>query len=140
MLVRWLTGWTMLALLGCAGSGPLPPGKTWTPATWQHEDTIVLRSDCPNEGEYWFPVWLVVLDDQLYVRLGSKAAGRIQCTRAMPQLGVRIAGQQFDQVRAIETPDLAARVAAAMADKYSTDIFARRFTHPMTLRLAPDQR
>ena len=140
MLVRWLTGWTMFALLGCAGSGPLPPGKAWAPPTWQHEDTIVLRSDCPDEGEYWFPVWLVVLDDQLYVRLGTKAAGRMQCTRGMPQLDVRIAGQQFDQVRTTEAPDLAARVSAAMADKYSTDIFVRGFSHPLTLRLAPDQR
>jgi hypothetical protein len=28
------------------------------------------------EGEHWFPVWLVVIDDQVDVRLGARAATR----------------------------------------------------------------
>ena len=138
MLARIVTVATLIGLLGCASSAPLPPGTAWTPSAWQAEDTIALRSDCPEQGEYWFPVWLIVIDDQLYVRLGSKAAGRIQCTRAMPALGVRIAGHQFDRVHATETPELAEKVSAAMAAKYWTDIFVRGVSHPLTLRLAPD--
>ena len=32
---------------------------------------------------------------------------------------------------------MAERVAAAMADKYWSDIFVRFFAHPLTLRLKP---
>jgi hypothetical protein len=123
---------------GCATSGRLPAGTSWTPASWAGEDTIVLRSDCPKQGEHWFPVWLVVLDGELYVRLGSRAADRLQCTRGMPLLGVRIGGRQFDQVRSTAVPELAENVAAAMAEKYWTDVFVRGVSHPLTLRLAVD--
>ena len=140
MLARMIATGTLLGMLGCASQAPLPAGSAWTPAAWKTEETVALRSNCPNEGEYWFPVWLVVLDDQLYVRLGSKASARLKCTASMPMLGVRIAGQQFDQVRSTESPELAEKVGAAMADKYWSDIFVRSASHPLTLRLVLDQR
>lgn len=138
-MTRLLMGlYCAVLLAGCAGSSaPLPPGKAWTPTAWKDEDTVVLRTQCPDEGEYWFPVWLTVLDDQLYVRLGKKATGRMLCTGAIPVIGVRIAGQQFDRVQATETPELAQRVADAMRDKYWTDIFVRYVPHQLTLRLTP---
>ena len=36
------------------------------------------------------------------------------------------------------TTPIAPEVAAAMADKYWSDIFIRWFPHPLTLRLVPD--
>ena len=45
----------------------------WTPGAWKAQDTLDLQTIGPEEGEYWFPVWLVVLDDKVYVRLGTKA-------------------------------------------------------------------
>ena len=44
------------------------------------------------------------------------------------------------QVRSTESPELAEKVGAAMADKYWSDIFVRSASHPLTLRLVLDQR
>lgn len=110
----------------------------WTPAAWTQEDTLDLLTVGPEEGEYWFPVWLVVLDDQVYVRLGSRATDRVQKNRTAPYLGVRIAGQQFDRVKATPAPDMVERVAAAMGEKYWSDVFIRHMDHPLTLRLEPE--
>lgn len=136
-MLRWAVMVLAIGSVGCASKGtPLPPGAQWTPAAWTGEDTIALRSDCDGEGEKWSPVWLVVLDDQLYVRLGSRAAGRVQCNRD-GKLPVRIAGAQFDDTIMTPVPDLAVRVADAMADKYPSDVLVRYFPHPLTLRIAP---
>lgn len=109
----------------------------WTPAAWAGEDTLQFRTDCPGEGEYWSYVWLVVLDGNVWVRLGSRAAGRVDCSATKTTTSVRIAGEQFDDVEMVDTPAMSNRVAAAMADKYSTDIFVRYMTHPYTMRLLP---
>jgi len=82
-------------------------------------------------------VWLVVLDGQLYVRLGDRAARRVEENETEPVLGVRIAGQQFDRVVGEPAPEKADAVAAAMAEKYWSDVFVRFFDHPLTLRLTP---
>ena len=49
----------------------------WTPRAWTDASTIELCTTRAGEGEHWFPVWLVVIDDQVYVRLGTRAATRI---------------------------------------------------------------
>jgi len=110
----------------------------WTPAAWKNEDTLDLQTIGPEEGEYWFPVWLVVLDDQLYVRLGTRAAERFEKSKTAPYMGVRIAGQQFDRVKGTPAPGMADKVAAAIADKYTSDLLMRYFNHPLTLRLTPE--
>lgn len=110
----------------------------WTPRAWAEQSTLELRTTAPGEGEHWFPVWLAVVDDQLYVRLGARAAGRIQQNQTAPLVGVRIAGQQFDRVRGEPAPDQAGRVADAMAAKYWFDVLVRHVNHPLTLRLVPE--
>ena len=117
-------------------AGGEPSG--WTPDLIARQNTVKLRTTVPDEGEYWFPVWVVVVDNQVYVRLGSRAAGRVQRNTTAPYLGVEIAGQRFDKVRGVPAPESAQRVAAAMADKYWSDIFVRHFSHPLTLRLVPE--
>jgi len=109
----------------------------WTPAKWTTEDTLQFRADCPDEGEYWSYVWLVVLDGDVYVRLGSRAAGRIDCSRSKPMTGIKIAGETFDNVEMVPSPAMAERVAAAMAEKYSTDLVIRYANHPYTMKLVP---
>ena len=109
----------------------------WDPQRFATEDTLKLRTNCPEEGEYWFKVWVVVIDGQVYVRLGNRAAGRVQCNSTAPYLGVEVSGQRFDHVRGTPAPEMVERVATAMADKYTSDIFVHFFPHPLTLRLAP---
>ncbi len=109
----------------------------WTPEKWTDEETLQFRTDCPDEGEYWSYVWVVVLDGDAWVRLGSRAAGRVDCSRTKPLTSIKIAGQQFDDVEMVNTPEMAERVAAAMAQKYSSDLFVHYFNHPYTMKLVP---
>ncbi|MFI5366686.1 MAG: hypothetical protein ACHQ4J_13800 [Candidatus Binatia bacterium] len=125
-------------LLSLSFAAPRAFATGWESTTFAKEDTLKLRTNCPSEGEYWFPVWLVVIDGQVYVRLGGRAAGRVQCNSTSPFLGVDVAGQRFDHVRGVPVPEYAERVAKAMADKYTSDIFVRFFSHPLTLRLVPE--
>jgi hypothetical protein len=134
---RLLAGVTAMAVaLGVVSA--LARGAQWDPATFAKEDTLKLRTIGPKEGEHWFPVWLVVIDGQVYVRLGTRAAGRVEANTTAPYLGVEVAGQRFDHVRGVPAPEYAERVAQAMADKYTSDIFVRLFSHPLILRLVPE--
>jgi hypothetical protein len=135
--MRTLLGLVTLLAVSVAPAGAASDG--WTPAAWADENTLELGTTAPGEEPYWFPVWAVTIDDRLYVRLGSRAGDRYARNATKPVLGVRIAGKTFDRVRAVETPEMAERVQAAMADKYWTqaDFIVRRLSHPYTLRLEP---
>ncbi len=109
----------------------------WDPAAFSKLDTLEFRTIGPEEGEHWSTVWLVVLNDQVYIRLGSRAADRIEHNTAKPNVAVRIGGQQFDNVVAQPAPDMTTQVAAAMGEKYWSDVFVRHFNHPLTMRLVP---
>jgi hypothetical protein len=108
----------------------------WTPSAFAAEETLEFLTIEDGE-EHWSPVWLVVIDDQVYLRLGGRAAGRYDRNASKPYLKVRIAGQQFDKVLGDPAPAMAEAVAEAMADKYWSDVFIRFFSHPLTLRLTP---
>lgn len=139
MLVKIVQATAALALALAATAAPAPAqaGPQWVPAEFAAADTIELRTISSEEGEYWFPVWVVVLDDAVYVRLGSRAAERIKFNTAFPDIGVRLGDKQFDRVHAQPAADYAVRVAGAMADKYWTDLFIRWLDHPLTLELVP---
>jgi len=126
---------TLLSLLLPAVCWAAP--ASWSPAGWTGENTLELTTDVPAEGSYAFPVWLVVIDGQVYVRLGTRAAGRVQASKSTPYVDVKVAGKQFDHVRCEAAPDLAPRVAEAMAQKYWSDVFVRHMSHPLTCRLVP---
>src|SRR5881628_1115451 len=111
------------------------PAAEWTPDAYAKESTLELKTIAAGEGEHWFPVWLVVVDDQVYVRLGPRAAGRIERNTTAPYVGVRLAGQEFPRVKGVPAPEKAERVAAAIADKYWSDVVIQHFSHPLTLRL-----
>jgi hypothetical protein len=131
------TALLLLPLLAISAPAAATP-TDWTPAAWAAEDTLELTTDRPDEGSYTFPVWLVVIDDQLYVRLGDRAADRVQKSTSAPHVGVTVAGKRFEHVRCEPTPDQAPRVAEAMGKKYTSDIVIRHFSHPLTCRLVPD--
>ena len=109
----------------------------WDPARFTEESTLELLTIDAEKGEHWFPVWLVVLSDEVYIRLGSRAADHIEGNTRAPIISVRIAGEEFESVRAEAAPDMTVRVAEAMGEKYLTDILIRFFPHPLTMRLVP---
>ena len=97
---RFLAAAAFIALVAA------PAGAAeWKPRAYASESTLDLRTTAPGEGDHWFPVWLVVLDDQVYVRLGTRAAGRIERNTTKPYVGVRIAGQQFDRIKGVAAPE-----------------------------------
>ncbi|HYC21247.1 MAG TPA: hypothetical protein VEI94_01020 [Candidatus Bathyarchaeia archaeon] len=131
----------LLAVLAACTSGGaevVAPATDWKPAAYAQESTIQLRTTAAGEGEHWFPVWLVIVGGDVYVRLGSRAAGRIKANTTNPYIAVRIAGKEFDHVKFDEAPAEAERVAQAMADKYWSDVIVHRLSHPLTLRLRPE--
>jgi hypothetical protein len=130
-----MKGWIASAVL-LAGSIAVPAAAAeWDPSAWAHEETIEVLTVGPEEGPHEFPVWLVVIDGQLYLRLGSRAAERFEKNTTSPYVGVKIAGLEFAKVKVQPAPEMAPRVAKAMSDKYWSDIFVRYFSHPMTVRL-----
>ena len=132
-----LRGFSAALLLSTLLATP-SAAAAWTPHAYAGANTIELRTVAAGEGEHWFPVWVVVIDDQVYVRLGPRAAGRIEKNQAAPYVGVRILGQQFERVRAEPVPEDAGRVAKAMAAKYWSDLIVHHFSHPLTLRLVAE--
>jgi hypothetical protein len=107
----------------------------WTPAAWSEVGTLRVLTIGPEEGEHWSTLWLVVIDDQLYLRLGSRAADRVRDNTASPEVAVEISGQRFDRVRVEDAPEMRDAVAAAMGRKYWSDVLIRFFPHPVTVRL-----
>ncbi|HYL59818.1 MAG TPA: hypothetical protein VEU51_13190 [Candidatus Acidoferrales bacterium] len=100
--------------------------------------TLQVMTVGPEEGEHWSKLWLVVIDGQVYVRLGERSFGRIQKNTANPYLKVKIGDKEFDKVRWEAALDMKDKVAAAMADKYFIDFLVRHESHPMTARLVAE--
>src|SRR2546428_3209307 len=109
-------------------AAPLPAAD-WKPGVFAAASTLELRTTAPGEGDHWFPVWVVVIDDQVYVRLGTRAAGRIERNTTEPYVGVRIAGQQFDRVRGVAAPRAGQCVVPCMAETDSSDVVIPHFDH-----------
>lgn len=114
-------------------------GAAWTPESYRDLSTLEFLTVGPEEGEHWSKVWLVVIDGQVYIRLGSRAADRMQHNTTAPTVKVRIGDETFDRVRAEAAPDMKDPVAKAMGDKYWSDVFVHYFDHPLTMRLAPEK-
>jgi hypothetical protein len=133
---KTLCGHALIATVVCCLTSSAAVAADWAPELFREAETIDLRTIGSDEGEYWFPIWVVVIDDQVFVRLGSRAAERVRANQAGTQVALRVGEVQFNEVQAEQASDYEARVADAMAAKYWTDIFVRYFPHPMTLRLS----
>src|SRR5208282_4035063 len=126
-----------IALMGAACAANIAvPG--WDPNAFRDQSTLQIMTIGPDEGEHWSNLWLAVIDGQLYVRLGDRAFGRVQKNTASPYVKVKIGDKEFDKVRLEAAPEMADKVAAAMADKYFMDILIRHESHPMTARLVAE--
>jgi hypothetical protein len=121
-----------IVMLACQGFGG------WDPQALRGQDTLDFLTVGPEEGEHWSRVWLVVVDGQIYVRLGNRAAERMQKNTAAPYVKVRAAGEELERVKAEAAPEMAEKVAGAMGEKYWSDLFVRYFPHPLTMRLVPE--
>jgi hypothetical protein len=110
--------------------------STWDPVTLAKESTLEFLTVGPEEGAHWSKVWVVQIGGQLYLRLGTRSAARFEKNATAPFVRVRIAGLEFDHVRAESAPEMAERVAAAMAAKYWGDLVMRLASHPLTIRLS----
>ena len=129
---------TFLFIVMRAAGATNSPVPGWDPDAFHDESTLQIMTTAPEEGEHWSKLWLVVIDGQLYVRLGERSFGRIQKNTSSPYVKVKIADQEFDKVRLEPALDMKDKVAAAMADKYFLDILIRHESHPMTARLVAE--
>jgi hypothetical protein len=127
-------GLLMMTLMISAALADQP--STWAPATLAKENTLEFLTVGPEEGEHWSKVWVVEIGGQLYLRLGTRSAARFEKNTTAPYVKVRIAGIEFDHVRAESAPEKAEQVAAAMAAKYWGDLLMRFASHPLTIRLS----
>jgi hypothetical protein len=126
--------WIVMITVSAAGNSV--PG--WDPSAFRDQSTLQIMTVGPEEGEHWSRLWLAVVDGQLYVRLGDRAYGRVQKNTGSPYVKLKIAGREFDKVRLEPSPDMAGKVAGAMADKYFLDVLVRHESHPMTARLVAE--
>ena len=125
---------SLLALLLVAA----PARAAWDPARFADAPTLEILTVDPESGEHWSTVWVVVVDGAVYVRLGNRAAGRVERSTTAPHAKVRFEGEVFERVRLVPAPEKADAVAEAMAEKYWTDLVIRWIPHPLTLRLEPE--
>ena len=126
---------TFAATVAVAADSVVPG---WDPNAFRDLSTLQIMTTAPNEGEHWSKLWLVVIDGQLYVRLGDRSYGRVQKNTTNPYLKVKVGDHEFDKVRVDPVPDMKDKVAAAMADKYFLDFLVRHESHPMTARLVAE--
>ena len=126
-----------LALVSAASAAdPAVPG--WDPSAFNDASVIQIMTTEPDVGEHWSKLWVVVIDDQPYVRLGSRSYGRVQRNTTSPYVKLKVGDQEFERVKLEELPDMKDKVAAAMADKYFMDKLIRFENHPMVARLVPE--
>lgn len=130
--MEFLSWWLPIAL--CVAT------PRWDPAQYADRSTIEFLTVAPDEGEHWSTVWFVVIDGTTYVRLGPRAARRIEKNTA-PRLALRVAGKERFSARFEKAPEMAAAVALAMREKYWSDILGEPFrrlsltSETVTLRL-----
>jgi hypothetical protein len=110
----------------------------WDPAAFRDASVIQIMTTEPDVGEHWSKLWVVVIDDQPFIRMGSRSYGRVQSNTTSPYVKLKVGAQEFDRVKLEEMPDMKDKVAAAMADKYFMDKLIRYENHPMVARLVPE--
>jgi len=118
-----------------AAAAEAPPG--WTPELFKNASTIQFYTADETGKGHWSTVWVVVIDGAPYIRLGRRAASRIDGNANAPFVNIKVGNNEFDHVLAQPALEMADKVASAMADKYTMDLFVRFMDHPLTMRLVP---
>jgi hypothetical protein len=135
--MKLLVSWFSLAL--CLAAAP-----QWKPATFADQGTVEFLTVVPDEGEHWSTVWFVVIGDAVYFRLGPRAVNRIDKNSTAPLLKLRVSAEEVHTLRYEKAPEMAEKVAAAMAEKYWTDFLGEPFRKlglsapAVMLRLVPE--
>ena len=117
--------------------GPLAHAATATPGAWKEEDTLDLRRSGPRRASTGSPSGSSSSTTGLRP---ARHEGRGPCREE--QDGARHGhaaspASSFDRVEARRRrPRWSTKVAAAMGEKYWSDVFIRYFDHPLTLQLA----
>jgi hypothetical protein len=115
-----------------------------SPSSNASDSTLEFLTVADEEGEHWSTVWFVVIDDVVYLRLGPRAAARIEKNRTAPRTKVRFADGRVEPMRYEEVPEMGAAIDQAMYEKYWTDVLGEPFRklgltgERMMLRLVPD--
>jgi hypothetical protein len=77
--------WFVLSIvLAAAGRADDKAVQGWDPEVFRDTSTIKIMTTEPDVGEHWSNLWVVVIDEQPYVRLGDRAYGRIQRNTTSP--------------------------------------------------------
>ncbi|HTY55832.1 MAG TPA: hypothetical protein VMB26_11550 [Candidatus Binataceae bacterium] len=112
----------------------------WTPELFRNAKTVEFYTENAKGEGHWSTVWVVVIDDAPYLRLGAQSAMRIDGNAEAPYVKIRVGGETFDRVVVQSAPEMADKVAAAMAKKYWTDMLIRHVPHELVVRLVPSTR
>ena len=133
--IRLVIGTAVLwiAVVGACAAANLAAG--WDPDAFRDQRTLQIMTTGAEEGAHWSKLWLVVIDGQLFVRLDGRTFKRVKESLAGQYVMVKIGDREFQRVRLEAAPDMSGKVAAAMANKYPTDVLIRHESHPMTARL-----
>ena len=67
MPLRFASVWSAFCMGILLSSQAVGNAAEWNPQNFATEETLSMRTIGPEEGEYWFPVWLVVIDNQVYL-------------------------------------------------------------------------
>lgn len=110
----------------------------WSPGMFRDESVIEVYTVGPDGSGHWSSLWVVVVDGNPYLRLGTRAATRIRENRDAPYIRVRVAGQEFERVKVVEAPEMTDRVMEAFAQKYWLDSLIRPFRREMIARLVKE--
>ena len=134
--MKRLAAWCAITL--CLAAAP-----RWQPAQFADQSTVEFLTVVPDEGEHWSTVWFVVIGETVSLRLGPRAANRIAKNSTAPLLKVRVPGGEVYTLRYEKVPEMADKIARAMAEKYWTDVLGEPFRKlglsatPVMLRLVP---
>jgi hypothetical protein len=110
----------------------------WAGPAFHDESTLEFRTTNAEGEGHWSTVWMVVLDDQVYVNLGERAVERLKTNTAAPLVSVRIDGQEFDEIVVEAAQDRQPAVAQAIADKYWTGFLVPHRRPSTVMRLRPE--
>jgi len=109
----------------------------WDGQLFRDESTLEFMTVSPDGEEHWSTVWLVVIDGDVYLNLGKRAAERLRTNTRAPFVSVRIAGREFGRIRADPAQERQKNVAAAIAAKYWTGFLVPYRAPSLVMRLRP---
>lgn len=129
--------WTLAMALVLSLTGKALAAQ-WDGQAFRDESTLeFLTVDATGEA-HWSTVWLVVLDGDVYVNLGGRAAERLRTNATAPFVSVRIDGAEFERIRVDAAQERQKEVAAAIADKYWTGFLVPYRPPSQVMRLRPE--